>query len=173
MRRPYTFRNEYWQFFGYGDGWPPAKCEECYELLDKHKKPNEHCINCWKLEIFYSNCTDLDAVKEYFLEEGKKDHTLHGKWSNFKMEVPRELMTSIPEEGHPEEDVKEEGVILIYTQSIEERERRRKNIRDDLRARGLYKKDEISYRRGCLNFDQVIGNWKGWFDLDKDYEGEN
>lgn len=34
---------------------------------------------------------------------------------------------------------------------------------------GLYKKEEISYRRGCLNFNQVIGNWKGWYDLDEDY----
>ncbi len=50
MRRPYTLENEYWQFFGYGDGWLPAKCEECYELLDKNMKPNTHCINCWKLE---------------------------------------------------------------------------------------------------------------------------
>jgi hypothetical protein len=169
MRRQYTFENEYWTFFGYGVGWAPEKCQLCSELLDKSKKPNEHCINCWKLEIFFSNCTDIDAVKNYFLEEGKKDHTLHGKWLRGKMELPRDLMTSIPRDAHPDEDVKEEAVILIYCQSIEERETRRKKILDDLCTAGLYKKENISFRRGCLNFDTVIGNWKDWYDLDKDF----
>jgi hypothetical protein len=169
MREQYTFENEYWTFFGYGEGWPPNKCRDCYQLLDKLKEPNEHCINCWKLEIFFSNCTDIDAVKDYFLEEGKKDNTLHGKWLKAKMRLPRDLLTSMPVNAHPDEDVKEDSVILIYCQSIEEREMRRKKILKDLKALGLYKKDDISYRRGCLNFDEVIGNWKGWYDIDKDY----
>ena len=170
MTRPFTQENEFWVFFGYGDGWPKDKCEACYKLLENLKKPNEHCINCWKLEIFFSNTTDLEAVKEYFLEEGQIDHTLHGKWIKNEIEVPRELLTSIPDSAYPDEDVVSDGVILIYCQNIEERERRRKKILEDLKTRKLYKKSDISYRRGCVNFDKIIGNWKEWYDLDKDYE---
>jgi hypothetical protein len=171
MKKAVTHENEHWVFFGEGVGWPPEKCDECYELLEQTKKPNKHCINCWKLEIFFSNTTDLDAVKEYFLDESVKDPTLHGKWLKKKMTIPRNknLLTSIPEEGHPDKNVKKEGVILIYTQSIKERERRRKKIIKDLLKKNLYKKKEISYRRGCVNFDEVIGNWKTWYDMDKDY----
>jgi hypothetical protein len=169
MREQYTFENEHWTFFGYAVGWPPGKCSECYSMLKNEKMPNEHCINCWKLEIFFSNCTDLDKVKEYFLNAGKEDETLHGKWLKNEMDIPRQLLTSIPAEGHPDEDVKRDGVILIYCQNIEERERRREKILSDLKALGLYKKDDISYRRGCVNFDELIGNWKQWHDLEKDY----
>lgn len=170
MERAFTHENEYWLFFGYGEEWPADKCQLCYQLLDKLKTPHKHCINCWKLEIFFSNTKDLDAVKNYFLEEGKKDPTLHGKWLKSEIEVPRELLTSIPTSGHPDENVTKDGVILIYCQNIEERERRRNKILSDLRDLGLYKKIDISYRRGCVNFDRIIGNWIDWYDLNKDYQ---
>lgn len=169
MDRAYTNENDHWLFFGYGEGWPQGKCEDCYKLLEKTKKPNKHCINCWKLEIFFSNCNDLDAVKEYFLNEGKIDRTLHGKWLKNEIEFPRNLLTSIPPSAHPNKDITKDGAILIYCQSIEEREQRRKKILTDLHNLGLYKKNDISYRRGCLNFDEIIGNWKSWYDLNKDY----
>jgi hypothetical protein len=173
MVRQFTHENEYWYFFGYGLGWQPSKCGECYELVERTKEPNKHAINCWKLEIFFSNCSDLDGVKKYFLDEGKKDHTLHGKWLKKEMDLPNDLLTSIPPRAHPDHDVNRDGVILIYCQNIEERERRRKKILGDLRALNLYKKNNISYRRGCVNFDDIMGNWKGWYDLEKDYPIES
>lgn len=175
IKRPFTSENDWWFFFGYGIDWPPDKCSSCLRLVEIYKKPNRHCINCWKLEIFFSNCTDLQAVKEYFLEEAKRDPSLSGKWLKEPMEFPSEIkgkITSIPEEGHPDPNVKKEGVILIYTQSIAEREEKRKRILQGLKERGLYKKPEISYRRGCLDFDELIGPWKTWWPLDKDYNEE-
>lgn len=175
LKRPFTFENEWWHFFGYGVTWPPDKCSRCLELVETHKKPNRHCINCWKLEIFFSNCTDLQAVKDYFLEEAKRDTTLSGKWLKKPMEMPEDIkgkITSIPKEGHPDPGVNKDGAILIYTQSIAEREEKGKRILAGLKERGLYKKSEISYRRGCLNFDEIIGPWKTWWSLDKDYNEE-
>jgi hypothetical protein len=167
---PITHEDRHWVYFGYGVGWPRGKCDECYRLVKKYKKPNEHCINCWKLEIFFSNCTDVNKVKEYLLELAKKDHTLHGKWTKKQIEIPRHLLTSIPVEAHPSLEVKRDGGILIYTQTIKERDERKSKILADLKALGLYKKSAISYRRGCVNFDEVIGNWKTWYPLNKDYE---
>jgi hypothetical protein len=164
-----TYENKFWVFFGHGEGWEKNKCSRCYELLNRDKKPNKYCINCWKLEIFFSNCTDLEAVKAYFLEEAGKDRTLHGKWIKKEMEFPDGALNSIPMIGHPDLDVKKDGVILIYTQTIKEREERRKKILKDLLERGFYKKNNISYRRGCLNFDPIIGVWTDWFDLYSDY----
>lgn len=163
------FEDKYWVYFGYGEGWEPDRCSKCYDLLEKYQKPNKYCINCWKLEIFFSHCTDLEGVKEYLLEESLRDHTLHGKWLKRTMKIPRDLLTSIPEEAHPDLNVEEDGAILIYNQSIEEREKRRSKILKALKALGLYKKDSISYRRGCVNFDEIIGHWKDWYDLDKDF----
>jgi len=82
----------------------------------------------------------------------------------------------MPAAGHPDLDVEQDGVILIYTTSIAERDARRAKILADLKARGLYKKDAISARRGCVNFDEIIGPWTGWYDLERDYpdgEGAN
>jgi hypothetical protein len=167
-RKELTFENKYWVFFGHGAGWEEDRCSRCYELLDKEKKPNKYCINCWKLEIFFSNCTDLDAVKAYFLDEARRDRNLHGKWIKEEMEIPDGTLTSIPKEGHPDPRVKKEGVILIYTQCIKERDRLREKILNDLRDRGLYRKTAISSRRGCLNFDELIGSWLDWYDLESD-----
>jgi hypothetical protein len=168
-RSEFTFENKFWTYFGYGEGWEEGRCNNCYDLMRRELRPNAYCINCWKLEIFYSNTTDLEAVKEYFLEEARKDHTLHGKWSKFEITAPNGAFTSIPSAGHPDPDVKKNGVILIYNKSIKEREARRKKIIKDLKRRNLYKKDDISYRRGCLNFDELIGTWVDWYDLESDY----
>jgi hypothetical protein len=167
-REDLTYENKFWVFFGHGEGWEGDRCSRCYELLEKEQKPNKYCINCWKLEIFFSNCTDPDAVKAYFLEEAKMDRTLHGKWIKEEMEIPGAL-TSIPEEGHPDPGIEKEGVILIYTQSIKERDRRSEKILKDLQERGLYRKGAISSRRGCLNFDELIGPWKEWYNPKIDY----
>jgi hypothetical protein len=96
------------------------------------------------------------------------DRTLHGKWIKEEMEIPGAL-TSIPEEGHPDPGIEKEGVILIYTQSIKERDRRSEKILKDLQERGLYRKGAISSRRGCLNFDELIGPWKEWYNPKIDY----
>jgi len=170
LQQAIRFEDKYWVYFGLGRGWAPDRCANCYDLLERHRQPNEYCINCWKLELFFSNCTDPEAVKRYFLEESLRDDTLHGKWLKKRILIPRHLLTSIPEDAHPPLDVEEDGVILIYNQSIEERERRRKKILRDLKVLGLYLKDDISYRRGCVNFDELIGSWKDWYDLNKDYQ---
>lgn len=169
LKQAIQFEDTYWVYFGFGEGWKPDRCSKCYELLQRYQKPNQYCINCWKLEIFFSNCADLEGVKEYLLEESLRDHTLHGKWLKRTMKIPRDLLTSIPEEAYSDLNIEEDGAILIYNQFIEERERRRRKIAKDLKALGLYKKDSISYRRGCVNFDEMIGNWKDWYDLDKDF----
>lgn len=171
-RRKLTYDDGFWVYFGYGEGWDPDRCKKCYTLLEKFKKPNEYCIDCWKLEIFFSNCTDVDKAKEYFLESAKEDYTLHGKWIKKEMEIPRSILTSIPAEAHPDPEVKRDGVILIYTQSIKERDARKNKILADLKALGLYRKNAISSRRGCVNFDEIIGNWKTWYPVDKDYAHE-
>ncbi|MFQ5855292.1 MAG: hypothetical protein ACE5LU_06580 [Anaerolineae bacterium] len=172
MRRQYTFENEFWVFFGYGIDWEPGRCDRCYRRLESTNAPPPEAIDCWKLEIFFSNCTDLEAVKQYFLDAGRKDPTLHGKWLKQEMEIPGDKLTSIPAAGHPDPDVKRDGAILIYTTSIAERDARRAKILADLKARGLYRKDAISSRRGCVNFDEIIGPWTEWYDLEQDYVKE-
>lgn len=165
----YIAEDRDWVYFGYGEGWERDRCTKCHALLRENLRPNEYCINCWKLEIFFSNCKDVEAVKTYLIEEAKNDPTLHGKWLKEEMEVPRKMLTSIPPTGHPDPDVKRDGVILIYTQNIKERDSRKKKILEELRKRGLYRKDDLSYRRGCLDFDSIIGNWTEWYDLYSDY----
>jgi len=169
MRRQYTSENAHWVFFGYGLDWEPGRCDHCYRRLYATLQPPPEAINCWKLEIFFSNCTDLDAVKQYFLDAGRKDPTLHGKWLKQEMEIPHDKLTSLPAAGHPDPDVKTDGAILIYTTRIAERDARRAKILADLKARGLYRKDAISSRRGCVNFDEIIGPWTEWYDLERDY----
>jgi hypothetical protein len=174
MGQRYTAENEHWVFFGYGTDWEPGRCDRCYRRLDSTHAPPPEAINCWKLEIFFSNCTDLEAVKQYFLDKGCKDPTLHGKWLKREMQIPYDKLTSIPAAGHPDPEVKTDGAILIYTTSIAKRDARRARILADLKARGLYRKDAISSRRGCVNFDEIIGPWQGWYDLERDYpDGED
>lgn len=173
MSRQYTSENDYWVFFGYGTDWEPGRCDRCYRQLQSTLKPPPEAINCWKLEVFFSNCTDLAAVKGYFLDEGRHDPALHGKWLKQKMEIPRDKLTSLPDAGHPDPDVKRDGALLIYTTSIAERDARRAKILADLKARGLYRKDAISSRRGCVNFDEIIGPWQAWYDLEHDYPTES
>jgi len=168
-RTPITYEDKHWVYFGYGVGWPRDKCEKCNRFVIKFKKPNEHCVNCWKLKIFFSNCNDVNKVKKYILDQAEKDHTLHGKWIKKAMEIPLSVLTSIPAEVHPNPEVKKDGVILIYTQTLNERDKRKNKILADLKGLGLYKKNASSYRRGCVNFDEIIGNWKTWHPLDKDY----
>jgi hypothetical protein len=39
----------------------------------------------------------------------------------------------------------------------------------DLKAKGLYKKDQAPYRRGCIQpHESILGPWEKWYDLDKD-----
>src|SRR3989304_9877853 len=116
LRARLTFDDGFWVYFGYGEGWLPDRCNKCSKLIEKFKKPNKYCIDCWKLEIFFSNCTDVDKVKEYLLEQAKEDATLHGKWTKRQMEIPRNVLTSIPADAHPSPEVKKDGGILIYTQ---------------------------------------------------------
>ncbi len=169
FKEGFLHENRDWVYFGFGEGWKEGKCDECYRLLRQDLKPNRHCINCWKLEIFFSNCTDLEEVKRFLIDESIKDRTLHGKWLKREMKIPKGVLTSIPEAGHPDKGVKKEGVILVYTQSIKERDEKKERILTGLREKGLYKKSALSYRRGCVNFDELIGSWKKWHYMDRDY----
>jgi len=168
-RQRYTFENEYWVFFGCGTEWEPGRCDRCYQKLYATNRPPPKAINCWKLEILSSNCTDLEAVKLYFLDESRRDPTLHGKWLKKEIEIPHEKLTSVPAAGHLDPDIERDGVILIYTTSIAERDARIEHFIADFKERGLYKKDAISSRRGCVNFDEIIGLRMDWYALDRDY----
>jgi len=109
----------------------------------------------------------VDKVKEYLLDQRGKDPALHGKWTKNLIDLPRHLLTSIPAEAQRNPEVKKDGAILI-TQSIRERDDRKNKILGDLKARRLYKKDNISYRKGCVNFDEIIDNWRTWYPLESD-----
>ncbi len=116
------------------------------------------------------------------LEEANNDHTLHekmmkGPYLNFESDEGR-LATgvshSIPEHAKPDRylkgEIKSDRVILIYSQSIKERDRRMRKILGDLRDRGLYKKESVPYRRGCIQpHESIIGSWEQWYDIQKDY----
>lgn len=176
MRSAFTHENEWWYFFGYGSDWPADKCSRCLSLVENLKKPNRYCIDCWKLEIFFSNCVDLDRMKKFLLDAAREDHRISGKWLKEPMELDSELrskLTSVPSDGHPDREVKSDGAILIYTRTIKERDERVRQLLTGFKKNDLYKKESISYRRGCLNFDDVIGPWKQWWPLDKDYSGVN
>ncbi|MFQ5575291.1 MAG: hypothetical protein ACE5E0_06695 [Terriglobia bacterium] len=175
MDRPFSHEDNWWFFFGYGDGWPGDKCSACIAAVEVEKKANRHCINCWKLELFFSNCRDLPRVKEILMAEARRDRSIHGKWLREPVRLSPELrakITSIPETGWPGPAEPEEGVILIYTQSIAERDEKSKRIRYLLDQDDLYARPDISARRGCLNFDEVIGPWKNWWPLDRDFAKE-
>jgi hypothetical protein len=146
------------------------------------KIPNKECINCWKFEIWEDNLTDLDETLVFLLEEADKDHNLSGKIMKNKSMLYEEkgerLGTgsshTIPEDAKPDRYLKGEidsdRVILIYSQSIEERDMRMNRILTGLKERGLYKKDRFPYRRGCIQpYEKLMGPWEKWFNINKDY----
>lgn len=171
----------YWLYFGYGEGWGD-KCERCFKELKTNKQPYKESINCWKFEIWIDNLTDVEATLNYLLEEAEKDHTLHGKLLKRPMpiyEAQGERLGSckshsIPEEAKPDSylsrELTSERLILIYNQTIQERDARMTKIIGELKAKGLYKKETAPYRRGCIQpHEDIIGPWEKWYDLDKDY----
>lgn len=135
-----------------------------------------------EFEIWTDNLTSVAETLVYLLEEARKDPTLHGKL----MKEPHQLYESaegrlgsgishsFPENAKPDRYLSgvldRDRVILIYNQSIEERDRRMGKIIGDLRARGLYKKDSAPYRRGCIQpHESIIGPWENWYHLDRDF----
>ena len=182
-RVPFS-ENDYWVYFGHGDGWD-NKCSRCYAKVKADINPNNECINCWKFEIWEDNLTDLDETLLYLLEESDRDHTLSGKMTRYKSKVYEEkgdrlgtvVSHSIPEEAKPDRylsgEIDSDRVILIYSQSIEERDMRMNRILSGLKERGLYKKDSFPYRRGCIDpHEKLIGPWENWFDINKNYNLE-
>ena len=172
---------EHWVYFGYGDGWD-NKCSRCYAKLKAGINPNNECINCWKFEIWEDNLTNLDETLLYLLEESDRDHTLSGKMARYRSKAYEEkgdrlgtgVSHSIPEESKPDRylsgEIDSDRVILIYSQSIEERDMRINKILSGLKERGLYKKDSFPYRRGCIDpYEKLIGPWENWFDINKNY----
>lgn len=179
-RVPFS-ENDYWMYFGHGDGWD-NKCSRCYAKVKADINPNNECINCWKFEIWEDNLTDLDETLLYLLEESDRDHTLSGKMMRDRSLIYEEkgmrlgtgISHSIPEEAKPDRylsgEMDSDRVILIYSQSIEERDIRMNRILLGLKERGLYKKDSFPYRRGCIEpYEKLIGPWENWFDINKDY----
>ena len=174
----------HWLYFGHCEGWGD-KCTRCFEQLNRTRKSGIECINCWKFEIWTDNLTDVAETLAYLLAEADKDHTLHGKlmknpaliYEPGDNRLGTGISHSIPEEAKPDRYLKGEiagdRVILIYNQSIEERDRRMKKIIGDLRNKGLYKKDLAPYRRGCIQpHENIIGPWEKWYDLERDYRPE-
>jgi hypothetical protein len=179
-RVPFS-KDNHWVYFGHGEDWG-NKCSRCYHKLKTEETPNNECINCWKFEIWEDNLTDLDETLIFLLEEADKDHTLSGKMmrnkSLYYAERGERLGTgishTIPEDAKPDRYLKGEidcdRVILIYSQSIEERNMRMNSILAGLKERGLYKKDSFPYRRGCIEpHEKLIGPWENWFELNRDY----
>lgn len=179
-RVPY-FEDDYWIYFGHGEDWG-NKCSRCIFRTNIDNTPNGECINCWKFEIWEDNLTDLDETLLFLLEEADKDHNLSGKMMKNKSLIyadkGQRLGTgsshSIPEEAKPDRYLKGEilrdRVILIYSQSIEERDMRMNSILSGLKIRGLYKKDSFPYRRGCIEpHEKVFGPWENWFDIKRNF----
>ena len=170
----------HWLYFGHGEGWG-NKCERCYDHLKTYRRPGLECVNCWKFEIWAGNLTSLEEAMIYLVKEAKLDHTLHGKllkkpgpvYESANKRLSSGTSHSIPEEAKPDTylkgELKEDRFILIYTQSIAERDRRMAKIIGDLKDRGIYKKEMAPYRRGCIQpHESILGPWEKWFDLDKD-----
>lgn len=179
-RVPFS-EDDYWLYFGHGEDWG-NKCSRCYAKLKAGINPNHECINCWKFEIWEDNLTNLEETLLFLLEECDKDHTLSGKMMRDRALIYEEkgdrlgtgISHTIPEEGKPNRflsgEIDSDRVILIYNQSIEERDMRMKRILSGLKERGLYKKDSFPYRRGCIEpHEKLIGPWEKWFDINKDY----
>lgn len=179
-RVPFS-EDDYWLYFGHGDDWG-NKCSRCYAKLKAGINPNNECINCWKFEIWEDNLTNLEETLLFLLEESDKDHTLSGKMMRDRSLIYEEkcnrlgtgISHTIPEEAKPDRylngEIDSDRVILIYNQSIKERDMRMKRILSGLKERGLYKKDSFPYRRGCIEpHEKLIGPWEKWFDMNKDY----
>ncbi|MBM7868752.1 hypothetical protein JOC70_000221 [Clostridium pascui] len=179
-RVPFS-EDDYWTYFGYGEDWG-NKCSQCYYKLKIQKTPNKECINCWKFEIWEDNLTNLDETLLFLLEEADEDHNLSGKMMKNKSLIYEEkgerlgtgISHTIPEDAKPdrylEGEIDSDRVILIYSQSIEERDMRMNRILKGLKERGLYKKDSFPYRRGCIEpHEKLFGPWENWFDMSKDY----
>lgn len=180
-RVPY-FEDDYWVYFGHGEDWG-NKCSRCIFRTNIDNTPNGECINCWKFEIWEDNLTDLDETLLFLLEEADKDHNLSGKMMKNKSLIYADkgqrlgtgISHSIPEEAKPDRYLKGEihrdRVILIYSQSIEERDMRMNSILSGLKIRGLYKKDSFPYRRGCIEpHEKVFGPWENWFDINRNFD---
>jgi len=176
--------DDYWFFFGHGEGWGD-KCDKCFQRLKSTRKPGAECIDCWKFEIWTDNLTDVAETLAYLLEEADRDHTLHGKlmknplliYESGEKRLGTGISHSIPEEAKPDRylsgEIDRDRVILIYNQSIEERDKRMLKIIGDLKAKGLYKKELAPYRRGCIQpHESILGPWEKWYNLDKDYGTE-
>lgn len=173
--------DSYWLYFGYAKGWG-NKCDRCLKEINQTKKPGFECINCWKFEIWIDNLTDLTETLAYLLEEADKDHTLHGKmmkkpllhFESGEGRLATGVSHSIPEQAKPDRylkgEIKSDQVILIYNQSIEERDSRMRKIIGELQALGLYKKASAPYRRGCIQpHETIIGPWENWYDMENNY----
>ena len=162
----------YWLFFGYGKGWG-NKCNRCLNEVRRTEEPGFECINCWKFEIWINNLTDVTETLAYLLEEAAIDHTLQGKmmkkpllsYESGEGRLSTGVSHSIPEKAKPDRyltgEIKSDQVILIYSQTIEERDSRMRKIIGDLQARGLYKKESAPYRRGCIQpHETILGPWE-------------
>jgi hypothetical protein len=184
MKKVPAQEDNYWFYFGHGEGWGD-KCNRCMKKLEDSKEAYEEAVNCWKFEIWTENLTDIGETLVYLLEEADRDKTLHGKlmrnphliYEPTKGRLGSGISHSIPEEAKPDrylnKQINGDRVILIYNQSIEERDRRMKKIVGDLYEKGLMVKDTAPYRRGCIQpHENIIGPWEKWYDLEKDYPRE-
>lgn len=180
-RVPY-FEDDYWVYFGHGEDWG-NKCSRCIFRTNIESTPNNECINCWKFEIWEDNLTDLGEALLFLLEEADKDYNLSGKMMKNKSLIYADkgqrlgtgISHSIPEKAKPDRYLKGEihrdRVILIYSQSIEERDMRMNRILSGLKIRGLYKKDSFPYRRGCIEpHEKILGPWENWFDMNRNFD---
>ena len=54
------------------------------------------------------------------------------------------------------------SLAVVYSTSELGRNALKTSIYKDLKARRLLKKDFLPYRRGCKQFEKVLGPWRDW-----------
>lgn len=138
-RRPFSYDTPSWSHFGTGEGWAYGRCNRYLDHVYSTRAPNDDTVNCWKVLVFEDAVTDFEQVKTYLVERAGQDPTLLGKWQRGKNQLA-----------------------VVYATSEERRDELRSSMIKDLRQMGIMKKGFLPYRRGCKQFEKVLGDWHGW-----------
>lgn len=141
-----------WAYFGKALSWedvlkPKAlahlsRCVICRLAVEIQKQTNIYCWNCWKICIRPDELEQYESLMKYAIEMTKEDLSFHGKY--------------FVGSGRP--------VVVIRVGSEGERDELFMKILEDLSARELYPEDSRKrwWRRGCSQFEPILGQWKDW-----------
>lgn len=167
-----------WRYYNCPDPKWSSKCRACREKVTSTRMPVQECVDCWKVEMWKRGTAflgygalDFDGLMdgiELLVEAGDRialqvTSPVVAKAARAPIQVVR---TGIPLIGYPSLAV--DDLLVLYAQSIAERESLRDLVRDVL---GL--SDEaaalVPIRRGCWRFDPILGPWQGWHPVDSDW----